>query len=140
MGRYVLLEFDDHEVAEQFVNDVIQRNLDLAKKKKWGTVKVKGYFARPEKYCECGPIPQSKVRYEITRGKKYGWNIHRKCRRARPGPQLPRNLLDPQDTPPRMMEAFLHLAGEVDGKKVFKGVKKGEPMPTFPISVKDRHE
>lgn len=130
MARYVLVEFDNDAEAERFVNKIIQRNLDLAARKKEGSYRIKGFFAKPTKFCECGPLTDRQQREEVTRGAKYGWMVHRPCRRARPMSQSPRNLLDPEDTPARMRDAFLHLVGTWDKKATL-----GNPIPNHPIAV-----
>lgn len=128
MARYVLVEFDNDAEAERFVNKIIQRCIDLGVAKKSATYRIRGFFAKPTKFCECGPIPESQVGMHITRGAKYGWVVHRSCKRARPMAQSPRNLLDPEDTPAHMRDVFLTLSHD----------RLGSPTANYPIQVRDQ--
>lgn len=123
MGRYVLLEFDDDDAAERYVEKILGRAVEMSRKKGAKLVRVRGYFARPNTYCECGILSPLEQREQVVRGVRYGWWVHRRCRKARRGPHTPRNLLDPAGTPTAHMDAFLHLT---DG---------GLPVANHPITL-----
>ena len=109
MGRYVLLEFDDNDLAERFVEKTLGQAVEKSRKRGAKLVRVRGYFARPENYCECGPLSNLEQREQVVRGVRFGWWTHRNCRKAIRGAHTPRNLLDPAGTPARQRDAFLHI-------------------------------
>lgn len=109
MGRYVLLEFDNDELASAFVEKTLGQAVEKSRKKGAQLVRVRGFFARPKNYCECGPLSALEQREQVVRGVRYGWWVHRTCRKAIRGAHTPRNLLDPQNTPARQRDAFLHI-------------------------------
>src|SRR3954469_2637252 len=81
MARFVLLQFDDDQEAEDFVKEGALRYTT-----KWGdpsdTVpfdyKVWGVYQKPTRFCDCDGSGK-KTMIGFTRGKKYGWWIHAKC-------------------------------------------------------------
>jgi hypothetical protein len=125
MARYVLVEFDSTEAADQFVNKTMDRTEQGAH------YRVVGYFFRPTKFCECGPLSESQVKTQVYTDKKFGVRAHRRCRRPRREVGLaPRNLLDPIDAPVTQRSAFLTLTGNYAGKG-----REGTPLPNHPITV-----
>lgn len=125
MARYVLVEFDSTEAADQFVLKTMDKTEQGAH------YRVAGYFYRPTKFCECGPLSETQVRAQVYTDKKFGVRAHKHCRRPRREVGLaPRNLLDPIDTPAHMRSAFLTLAGSWMGAN-----RSGTPLPDHPISV-----
>lgn len=99
MAMYVLVEFDEDSQALNF----------LKKLKGKSSFRAKGLFKKPTKFCECElPISESQRSLEMGRGERYGWLMHRRCRRARRAPQSPRNLLE-SDRPSSDRDIFLHL-------------------------------
>lgn len=125
MARYVLLEFADNAEADAFVLKQMDKTL------KGATRRVVGYFFRPTKFCECGPIPQTKLKTEVTLGARFGVRVHRTCRRPRREVGCaPRNLLDPADSPIKMRTAFLTIRGESQGKGM-----GGTLQANYPITV-----
>lgn len=110
MARYVLLEFDDNEAAEVFVQTIQEQNkqptkLDyelLAKLVPALTARVRGFFFMPTQFCECPPSDKS------VKGAKWGLWIHRDCGKPKKGSwQHPKNLLDPEDIHPRARATYL---------------------------------
>lgn len=105
MARYVLLRIEDNDEAEAFVKGVEQQDVffmhsntgtSTTVETNSGTgsygylvAKVLGLFGAPTQFCECGD--KSEV---SARSKKYGWWVHRKCAKPKPGNmQHPHNLL-----------------------------------------------
>jgi hypothetical protein len=81
MTSYLLIEIVDEDIVEQTIEGL---------KDYHETVKLVGVYRKPTKFCEC----TDRTRADITTGKKYGWNVCRKC--GKPpylAYQTPRNLL-----------------------------------------------
>ena len=97
MSMYVLVEFDNDDQA--------QRLVDAMQGKK--AFRVVGLFKKPTKFCECPPMTDLQQSREVALGERFGWRVHRKCRRARKAPQAPRNLLE--SGPQSKHDFFLHL-------------------------------
>jgi hypothetical protein len=130
MSRYVLVEFESNEAADQFVAKTI------AKTARGAHYRVIGFFAKPRNFCECGPLTERQQGSEVTRGAKYGWMVHRRCGRPRrQASHSPRNLMDPVGTYPRDTTSYLHLVGEWAGTN-----RVGTLLENFPIAVKTRED
>lgn len=99
MASYVLVEFDNDDQAQKLIDQLETKE----------SMRAVGLFRKPTKFCECPPLFGSQQSSEITRGDRFGWWVHRACRRARKAPQSPRNLLEPIDRPARDRDIFLHL-------------------------------
>lgn len=84
MARLVVVDFDDNAQADAFI--------DKLKGKK--SFRVVGLFARPTSWCEC-PKPTGYAKNEVVLGGRYGWWIHRLCRKPRRGTHQANNLMRP---------------------------------------------
>jgi hypothetical protein len=73
MARYVLLKFDDNDDASEALV-TIQRNGHIRGELSNLQCVVRGVWACPTKYCECGTAKPG-----YTRGRKYGWWVHAAC-------------------------------------------------------------
>lgn len=116
MARYVLVEFDDNTVAEEFVEslkinggtyyrgaDEHMHDVDPEK------ARVRAFFAKPTQFCDCKPPSD---RQPLS--KNYQWRVCPKCNKPIRGQwQHPRNLLDPLGIDPR--ERYLYL-GIIEGR------------------------
>lgn len=71
-GRYVLLEFDDPKLAEEFVY--------TPNVMPYGAFEVAAIFVKPKKFCEC-PDKQRQNGKNWTKGKRTGLYLCIKCRR-----------------------------------------------------------
>lgn len=100
MARYLLLEFDADSQCDALVTK-------LADKK---TIRVVGMFQKPTKFCSCPKMDDLQQRGQVTRGERFGWWVHRSCRKAHGLHQSPKNLLF--DGHPRDNPAFLHTKGD----------------------------
>jgi hypothetical protein len=77
MARYVVLEFDDNNAAEQFVafhqmherDEAVQALLGLA------LSKVVALIAKPTMFCTCTSVKKR----GWVRGKKWGWYVCNQC-------------------------------------------------------------
>lgn len=87
MARWLLLEFDDDAQCEAMMAK-IQEQTAAGK-----AYRLKGLFAKPTKFCECPPEPR-RQQPDLVRGERYGWVVHRLCRKAWPMPVWPKNLLE----------------------------------------------
>lgn len=95
MARFVMVQFDDNDEADNFVKSVGENVVA-------GNPEVKAVWAMPTMLCECHPpwlLPNRKDKYQSycdpVRSKTYGWLVCPKC--AKPHPyqvQHPKNLLD----------------------------------------------
>lgn len=106
MARYVLLAFDNNKEADEFINavgieggiffvgaDTHFKNINPEK------TFVRGLWARPTQFCECGG--SGKMRQGYARGAKFGWWVHNACGKPTKGwangdhyyPALGKNLL-----------------------------------------------
>lgn len=85
MGKYVMLEIDDEQCAQELIANPPQ-----------GT-KVIGSFMKPTLFCACTDIliKDGLVKPgQFVRGAKYGLYIHRKCNKPYAGhTHYPKNLL-----------------------------------------------
>jgi len=125
MPRYVLLEFDDTDQANRFVAKVLKKSVEGA------PFYVRGLFAKPTKYCECGQLTDRRQGLEVRRGAKFGWMVHKPCGLPRKQHSIsPRNLLDPINSPILQQTAFLTLMGGWRGKK-----RRHTPLENYPISI-----
>lgn len=86
MARLVVVRFTDNEEAERFAEEnrdtvwiIDGLDPDNPKKKQgWAKVRVLGLFAWPTSYCICSGTFRGKNRIKgWSRGKKYGWWVHR---------------------------------------------------------------
>jgi hypothetical protein len=80
VARFVLLQFDDDQEAENFVSDAFfpQRMSPLLQNFGYMTAKCWGVYQKPTRFCDCDGSGK-KTMIGFTRGKKYGWWIHAKC-------------------------------------------------------------
>ena len=97
MARYLVVEVDNDPQAEALQEALAGKE----------TMRVVGVFQKPIKFCECGPLSDHEQALQVTRGSKYGWRVHRKCRLPRKGPVSPRNLLEAK--PAKELNYFLSL-------------------------------
>jgi hypothetical protein len=82
MAKYVLLQFDHDEEADEFCQRFTEDVEERAKYQRVGIYAyVRGVFKKPTKFCEC--IGDMKKR-AFTRGRKYGWWVCTKCGKPTP--------------------------------------------------------
>ena len=106
MARYVLIEFDDDAKA-----DALCAQIDTASAN-GKPFRIAGLFQKPLKYCTCPEIPLTQYATDRARGAKYGWVVHRECRRPVRSTQWPQNMREPERTEPMFrIEADGSLAG-----------------------------
>ena len=74
MGRYVLLEFDDNEKADLYVESLQARIADYP----LAEPRPVAMFTKPAKLCECAEREEKSFR-----GQKFGWWCCPKCRRPK---------------------------------------------------------
>jgi hypothetical protein len=86
MARLVVVDFDSDALADAFM-----AKMNKAANPKY---RVVGLFAKPVRWCEC-PKPTGYEKNEVVMGGKYGWWIHKLCRRPRRGTHQAHNLLNP---------------------------------------------
>ena len=110
MAQYLLLEFDNDAQCKKLIEKIVAADRGF---------RVRGLFQKPTKLCECGPINPLDQHREVTRGAKFGWFVHRACRRAVKGPVSPRNLWEGP-------EAWLSLHSP------------DEPTANYPIIMRNR--
>ena len=70
-GRFVIIEFDDPQLAQSFVNSDVASQFDF---------KVRAMFLRPDKYCEC-PDKQRHNVQNWAKGKRTGLYLCKRCRK-----------------------------------------------------------
>lgn len=97
VARYVLLEFDDNDEANNFVAILNGGDFDgrAAEAMPGGTIRVRAVYFKPTQFCE----HTAKERGERTaRGAKYGLRVCNLCYKpVRGHTQHPRNLLVDQE-------------------------------------------
>lgn len=95
MAKYVLLQFDDDEEADEFVKGAQEVGYALSASEKSSMWKsffiVVGVFKKPTLFCDCtGKDDKS------ARGTKWGWWLHKACGKPKRGmTHHPWNLLHP---------------------------------------------
>lgn len=107
MSQFMLLEFDNDELAAKFMTQLETKT----------TIHVRGLFQKPRTHCKCPEMSDTEMRGQITRGQKFGWWVHRTCGRAHGRFQTPRNLLYPLGTHPRDVDTYLHLDNTEDARQ-----------------------
>lgn len=126
MARYVLLQIDDTVQAEALVGS-LQGQEDATANLFFynylegnegeyavGQIKVQvvGLFGKPTNTCDC------KLVGEVVKGAKFGWFICTTCKRARPGWQYPRNLVELPPPGPTVWERLhnhMFTLGAIEG-------------------------
>jgi ribosomal protein L37AE/L43A len=89
VARYVVVEFDDNDEADSFVNTLGVFNPS----DDGSSMRVIASYMKPTQFCEC-PKPEEKS----VRGKKYGLWVCRMCNKPHKKMwQSPRNLLAPDE-------------------------------------------
>lgn len=89
MAKYVLVEFEDDEKADNFVY-----LLDMGFLPTSGDGRVRGVYKKPTLFCECPEETRDKSGRSL-RGSKYGWWVKSCCGRPlKGGAQNPYNQLD----------------------------------------------
>ncbi len=85
MGRFIVLEVDDDEIAMKLVRKFNQGT-------QW---RVAGFFARPHSWCECPMGGDYGSHKHFARGSKLGWWLHNipGCKRPRKGTHQLENQL-----------------------------------------------
>lgn len=116
MGKYVLVAFEEDDQATAFIRKV-KAATDSGK-----SYGLAGVFHKPDSWCECERVPDTKLREQLARGKRTGMMIHRACKKPRQSAQNPLNLLG--------------------GEFVFNGVRVtfslgegGEVLRNFPLHL-----
>lgn len=112
MARYVLVEFDDNEEANNFVGMLRGGDFDgrPAEVSPDGSVRVVGMFFKPTQFCEC---PQGE---QTARGKKYGLQVHSCGKPIRGRWQHPRNLVKEDDKTLYEQGLYLGIVEPQDGE------------------------
>jgi len=87
MAKYVVLEFDNDELADRYVSKLVRGSVDTQK-----PYRVVGLFKSPRTWCQC-PRTSYSEKDSVARGGKYGWWVHLTCRRARMGQHTLNNLV-----------------------------------------------
>lgn len=106
MARYVLVEFDDNDEADNFVQILNGGDFDgHTATASPGSMRVRAVWFKPTKFCDCKDISNGE-----GRGKKYGMWAHKTCGKPRKGVcQHPRNLLEPADMPVKYRAEYLGI-------------------------------
>ena len=87
-GKFFLIEFDEESSADALCAQI------NAATDKGRPFRVKGVFYKaPKKRCQCGPSKSSRTS-TVKRHRVTGFFYCTKCKKVRPGPQGPQNLLD----------------------------------------------
>lgn len=90
MARYVVIEFDENEDAEEFVKATNELNAHARDERLSFRRRVVGVFVKPGKTCTCwdGKWINSGDKNRdagIARGEKFGWWVCTRCKKPRPG-------------------------------------------------------
>lgn len=88
MGRFIVLEVDDDEMATK-----LARHLNTSGRSKgW---RVAGFFSRPYNWCQCPKTGEYGAHKQVARGRKLGWWLHNipGCKRPRMGTHQLENQL-----------------------------------------------
>ena len=109
MSRFVLLEFEDDDLAEKFIAKTQNHTEQGA------NYRVAGLFARPNIWCKC-PFQIAGVNRPVNRGKKYGWWVCAWCKKPRPGTHHLVNIIP---TPPEPISPRYYQYG-VDNLSVYE--------------------
>lgn len=105
MARYVLVEFDDNDGADNFVKLIQQGEGVMDGEQKTSGIRIRGVFFKPTQFCSCSSPGDTSVL-----GAKYGLRIHKECGKPKPGIcQHPRNLLDPKEMPVKFRMEYLGI-------------------------------
>lgn len=126
MARYVMLEFDDNQMAEDFIK-AVHEGLGVIYPKqvkidedKWESkfiplvAKVRGLWFKPVNFCECTPQPEDSAR-NFIKGSRFGVYVHKVCKKPRKGGnQFPKNLLDPKVVPGAPQRIWLNTKEPID--------------------------
>lgn len=88
MAKYLVIEFDNDDQADKMVAKIEGVGSD--------TYRIAGIFKKPLNYCACPPR-EAYVRNDFVRGGKFGWWVHRICKKPRRGTHNLVNLLKPHD-------------------------------------------
>ena len=70
-GRYVILEFDDKDLAQSFVGSSVKEQFDF---------RVTAMFLKPTQFCEC-PDKQRHNVQNWAKGKRTGLYLCKRCRK-----------------------------------------------------------
>lgn len=89
MARYVVVEFNDNQDAERFIQTLNENNADERKNRRPFSRRVVGVFIKPGKTCGCTDAHRSNYGDKnfgfanIARGEKFGWWVCTRCNRPR---------------------------------------------------------
>lgn len=72
-GRYVVLEFEDKEEAQAFLDD-------FKEDRRWTTGRIIAMFLKPKAFCEC-PDKSRQQLNNWRKNKKYGLYICGRCKK-----------------------------------------------------------
>ncbi len=88
MGRFIVLEVDDDEMAMKLAKHLNTTGI----KKGW---RLAGFFARPYGWCACPREGEYGAHKQLARGSKLGWWMHNipGCKRPRLGTHQLENQL-----------------------------------------------
>lgn len=91
MAKYLVIEFDNDETC-----DKLKQTIDQATSS-GKAYRAVGEFKKPTSWCGC-PRPAGYYKNEIARGGRFGWWVHRECRKPRLGSHQLANLIKPRKT------------------------------------------
>lgn len=88
MARYVVIEFQDNEDAESFIQQLDSDNSARRKEGEPFLRRVVGIFVRPGKLCDCPDwqtinAGDKNAKHGVERGAKFGWWVCTRCNRPR---------------------------------------------------------
>lgn len=107
MAKYVLLEFDNDNEADEFTKlaEYGEYHIDWPVLKK---LKVVGEFQKPTQFCQC--TQEQKAGKVGTTGQRFGWFVCGNCKRpTKGGNQRIYNLLENDGRPSWKRELFLNV-------------------------------
>ena len=106
MAKYVLLEFDDDNEADEFVRVV--PGLYHIDAHSLQSFKIVGEFKKPTSFCQC--TPEQKRGVFGARGSKFGWFVCGRCKKpVEGGNQVIYNLLENDGRPTWKREINLQV-------------------------------
>jgi hypothetical protein len=102
MARYVVLEFDDNNDAQQFIERVNAENAENRRDRLSFRRRVVAIFVKPGTTCYCWDWQHTNYgdknrEHGIARGEKFGWWVCTRCKKPRKaGHQLVNQILPSQ--------------------------------------------
>lgn len=106
MAKYVVVQFDNNDEADSFVQ-TISSGFDHLSSNANANIQIVAVFQKPTLFCECATPSENSVR-----GSKWGWWLCRNpgCGKPKRGQfQQPRNLLDPANIRTDQKRLFVNI-------------------------------